>query len=645
MCGIAGFITNKLLPREINYAICNSIRSVQDHRGPDNFGIWLSDESNVSLIHNRLSIIDLTETGHQPMFSNSGRYVIVFNGEIYNFQELRKELGKKGVHWRGHSDTEILLAGFEEWGIEVTIRKTVGMFAIALWDKVHQRLTLIRDRAGEKPLYYGRVGDAIMFASELKSFLAHPEFKVELNYDVIAIYLRYGYIPAPYSIYPNISKLQPGSYLQISKKNFNEPIGSPVKYWSLADGFINQSYKNFSEVSEISLIDELEKKLKEAVSLQTVADVPLGAFLSGGIDSSTIVALMQRQSSNPIQTFTIGFNEKMFDEAEHARSIAEHLGTDHTELYVSSEDAKNVIPKLPRMFDEPFGDSSAIPTFLVSKLAQTKVTVSLSGDAGDELFGGYSQYMHDALLWDRISAYPYLLRILAGNTMLLAGEKDYYSDQTGYIKNAFRNKIYNYGKLLTKKDLADFYAFQRSIWPNAEKISTSGEVLGNIMKQYIVDNSNNATASSMMFADVNTYLPDDILTKVDRAAMSVSLETRVPMLDHRIMEFAFSLPMKYKIRNGQGKWILRQVLSRYVPDRLVDRPKMGFGVPVDEWLRGSLREWGEDMLNYDKLKRQGVFDAKEIQKVWKQQQAGINGQSSKIWLLLNFQAWLEEHIG
>lgn len=643
MCGIAGFITNIPIPAERLYSISNAIRKVQNHRGPDDNGIWISDENDVTLIHNRLSIIDLSSTGHQPMCSRSGRYVIVFNGEIYNFTELKTALEKQGAKWRGHSDTEIILAGFENWGIEETIRKMVGMFAIALWDKAEKKLTLIRDRAGEKPLYYGRKDNTIMFASELKAFVAHPEFRLELNQDVVATYLRYGYIPSPHSIYRNIYKLLPGSYLQIDHKSGNKIFRQPVKYWSLGDFVSHQTHKKFLSADEATVVNELDTKLQESISLQKVADVPLGAFLSGGIDSSTIVALMQNQSSRPIQTFTIGFNEKMYDEAKHSKNIAQHLGTDHSELYVSSDDARNVIPDLPHMFDEPFGDSSAIPTFLVSKLARSKVTVSLSGDAGDELFGGYSQYINDAPLWDKIKSYPGWLRRPIGSAMLLVGTEVQYADPEDYYKNALRKKLKNYGRLLTSKDIADFYAFNRSIWPDAEKISLTGEGVDNVIKEYLRHPSLDGTAAAMMYADANTYLPDDILTKVDRAAMAVSLETRVPMLDHRIMEFAFALPTKFKIRNGQGKWILRQVLKKYVPDRLVDRPKMGFGVPVEDWLNGSLHEWAGDLLSYDLLKKQGIFDADAIASVWKQQQAGIKGQSSKLWLVLSFQAWLQTH--
>jgi asparagine synthase (glutamine-hydrolysing) len=512
-----------------------------------------------------------------------------------------------------------------------------------LWDKMDKKLTLIRDRAGEKPLYYGRMGNSIMFASELKAFVSYPEFRVELNQDVVATYLRYGYIPAPHSIYRNIFKLLPGSYLQIDHKTGSKTFAQLVKYWSLSNSVAHQSDKNFLPTDDTTLVNELDKKLREAVSLQKVADVPLGAFLSGGIDSSTIVALMQNQSSRPIQTFTIGFNEKVYDEADHSRAIAKYLGTDHTELYVSSDDARNVVPDLPHMFDEPFGDSSAIPTFLVSKLARAKVTVSLSGDAGDELFGGYSQYMNDAPLWDKINNYPAWLRKTAGAAMLMAGTEEQSADPEDYYKNGLRKKLKNYGKLLSKKDIADFYAFKRSIWPDAEKLSLAGDGINNVMKEYMLHPSLDGSAAAMMYADANTYLPDDILTKVDRAAMSVSLETRVPMLDHSIMEFAFALPTKYKIRNGQGKWILRQVLKKYVPDQLVDRPKMGFGVPVEDWLNGSLREWAGDLLSYDLLKKQGIFNADAVTTIWKQQQAGIKGQSSKLWLILSFQAWLQMH--
>lgn len=663
MCGLTGFWNLDGFFVEYAQATIERMAHRIAYRGPDDFGVWLDANIGIVLAHRRLSILDLSPAGHQPMVSMSGRFVIVFNGEIYNHLELRQELGKdilptapspasvRGkIAWRGHSDTETLLAGFEAWGIEATLKKTVGMFAIALWDRAERILTLSRDRMGEKPLYYGWQGNTFLFGSELKALKAHPAFRGEINRDAITLLLRHNYIPAPYSIYKSIHKLPPGTWLQIPfgmGMNANQEE-EPQAYWSLRD-VVSAGQAAVFAGSDMEAVDALEAKLRASIRQQMVADVPLGAFLSGGVDSSTVVALMQAQSNRPVKTFTIGFNESGYNEAEDAKKVARYLGTEHTELYISPQEAMAVIPKLPTLYDEPFSDSSQIPTFLVSQMARRHVTVSLSGDAGDELFGGYNRYFQGRKIWNKIRGIPRPLRSLVAKmiTSVSPQRLDRVAEAFSFIMpggvRAGRagDKLHKLAEIIDKESPEALYKELVSHW----KIPSSVVLGSHEPPTVISDRSQWADLDDftlrMMYLDTMTYLPDDILVKVDRAAMGVSLETRVPFLDHNVVEFAWRLPLSLKVRNGQGKWILRQVLYKYVPAELVERPKMGFGVPIDTWLRGPLRDWAEDLLNENRLRQEGFFDPVPIRKKWAEHLSGKRNWQYHIWDVLMFQAWLE----
>ncbi len=647
MCGIAGYLGHntgaqapKQLLKEMGAAIA--------HRGPDNCGVWADYNAGIGLSHRRLSIVDLSPAGHQPMVSDSGRYLIVFNGEIYNHQSLRTSLDMTGLapNWRGHSDTETLLAGFDVWGIQSTIEKTVGMFAFAVWDKATRLLTLGRDRLGEKPLYYGWQGDTFLFGSELKALRAHPAFKAEVDRNTVTLLMRHNCIPSPYSIYKDINKLQPGCLLTVSlsKRELNV-----VPYWS-GKQIIEAGLAHPFTGSAVKAVDTLEELLKNAVGLQMLADVPLGAFLSGGVDSSTIVALMQSQSSKPVRTFSIGFDDDLYDEAKHAKSVAQHLGTHHTEWYVTAKDAMDVIPRLATLYDEPFADSSQISTHLVSGMARQHVTVSLSGDAGDELFGGYNRYVMTNNLWRRLSHLPIEVRsVLAGMITRVSPQKwnaiakvfpSELSKKTGMVN--WGDSLHKGAGVMASRSFAELYSGLVSHWTDPIDIvlgtTEPATVITDIARQPVV----NCDVAQMMALDLLSYLPDDILTKVDRAAMGVSLETRVPFLDHRVVEFAWRLPLEYKLRGGIGKWALRQVLYRYVPKSLIERPKQGFGIPIDSWLRGSLRDWAEDLLTESRLRQEGFFNPAPIRQKWAEHLTGNFNWQYHLWDVLMFQAWLEE---
>ncbi len=647
MCGIAGFLT--AAGTDSAESTLSRMADAIRHRGPDDSGVWTDRPAGIGLAHRRLSIVDLSPAGHQPMMSPSERYVLVFNGEIYNHPDLRAELAKVGAGgtavggWRGHSDTETLLAGFDTWGIIATIERAIGMFAIAVWDRESQTLTLVRDRMGEKPLYYGWQGQGeracFLFGSELKALRAHSAFCSEVNRDALCLFMRHNYIPAPYSIYRNIFKLLPGYSLTVSLRA-REPKLLP--YWSLAR-VARAGVANPFEGSAQQAVDELEGLLKDAVRQQMMADVPLGAFLSGGIDSSTVVALMQAQSTRPVKTYTIGFNEEGYNEAVHAKSVAKHLGTEHTELYVTPDQALAVIPKLPSLYCEPFADSSQIPTLLVSQLARRHVAVSLSGDAGDELFCGYNRYQMTARVWGKVSLLPRPLRQLAAG--LITAVPPGVLDKVGGVLSLSRlgDKLHKGAGLLGSRSAADLYRGMVSHWTDP-----SGVVLGACEPATVLTGSapelpGFGDVDRMMALDMLSYLPDDILIKVDRAAMGVSLETRVPMLDHRVVEFAWSLPLDYKLQNGTTKWPLRQVLYRHVPRELIERPKMGFGVPIDQWLRGPLRDWAENLLSEYRLQQEGFFDPAPIRRKWKEHLSGQRNWQYHMWDVLMFQAWLEEN--
>jgi asparagine synthase (glutamine-hydrolysing) len=621
------------------------------HRGPDHGGQWIDDASRVALGHRRLAIVELSAAGDQPMHSASGRYVLVFNGEIYNHDDIRREVTAAGLapSWRGHSDTETLLAAVEAWGISGALERSIGMFALAVWDRGERRLSLARDRLGEKPLYLGWQGAGsdrtFLFGSELKALTGHPSFVSEIDRGALSLYMRHNCIPAPYSIYRGIRKLQPGTFLTIL------PDGTetePVSYWS-ATAVAEAGAADPLRLSPEEAVDELERLLMDAVGRQMMSDVPLGAFLSGGIDSSTVVALMQAQSSRPVKTFTIGFEDQGYNEADHAREVAHHLGTEHTEHFVTPEEARAVISQLPTMYDEPFADSSQIPTFLVSQLARRHVTVSLSGDAGDELFGGYDRYTMASRYWRSVSSVPGPLRAgLARGIRSVAPDRwNAVARTVGRVvpKSVSRNlagdRMHKIAGAITSQSMADLYRGMTSHWQDPASLVIGGQEPPTLLTGNQPHLEGLSDVERMMALDLVTYLPDDILAKVDRAAMAVSLETRVPFLDHRVVEFAWRMPFNLKIRDGQSKWALRQVLYRHVPREMMERPKQGFGVPIGGWLRGPLREWAEELLDEARLRREGFFDPAPIRALWDAHRAGRVTEPHLLWDVLMFQAWLD----
>ncbi len=649
MCGIAGFYAFKKdcsteKGSEILKDMCDPIIS----RGPDAYGYWIDQDESVFLGHRRLSILELSDAGKQPMTSINEKFVVIFNGEIYNHLLIRQEIEKQTgtVHWRGFSDTETILAGFELWGIEKTIQKLIGMFAFAVWNTEDKSLTLGRDRIGEKPLYYGCLSDAeqniiLVFGSQLKSIRKHPAFNSEIDRNALSLYFRHNYIPAPYSIYKGIYKLEPGSLCVVSDSSSEVKI---IKYWS-AENVVQDKVLYSFEGTLNDAVSELDSLLNNAVKLQMISDVPLGAFLSGGVDSSTIVALMQSNSSRAVKTFSIGFTEEMYDEAKYAKRVAHHIGTEHTEMYVTPEQAMNVIQELPEIYDEPFSDSSQIPTYLVSKLAKTHITVSLSGDAGDELFCGYNRYSFTKKLWNNLNYLP--LGVRSGLAQMISRVSP---DKWDNLFNSFRfvnnhqnigDKIHKASGILTSRTIEELYLGMISHWSSpCDLVLNSVEPYG-IYKSYTSLFNVLDDVQKMMFLDTVSYLPDDILVKIDRAAMAVSLETRVPFLDHRVVEFAWSLPQKYKMNNGVSKLVLREVLYNYVPKNMIERPKMGFGVPLGDWLRGPLKPWAEDLISEDKIRKEGLLNYDLIKEKWDDHMSGRRNWSYQIWDVLMFQAWFE----
>lgn len=614
MCGIAGFLAPGGFERTEAEAILRRMTDSLIHRGPDDSGLWVDRDAGAALGHRRLSVVDLSAAGHQPMTGDSGRYVLSYNGEIYNHAELRQQLGDRP--WRGHSDTETLLAGFDTWGLEGTLRRAVGMFAIALWDRRDRRLCLARDRAGEKPLYYGRIGSRWAFASELKAIRELPGFRGTVDRDALAAFIGGGYVPGPRSIYEGVRKVPPGTVVIIDdsgRDSAGDPLPQP--YWSLTEVAAKGLSQPFQGSAE-EAVDELERRLMQAVRGQMAADVPLGAFLSGGVDSSTIVALMQRLSPRRVKTYTIGFEEHAYDEAHHALAVATHLQTEHAEWTARPEDALAIVPSIAQTYDEPFADMSQIPTIMVSRFARRDVTVALTGDAGDELFCGYGRYPRAVTLWARLSSVPLPLRRLA-------------------------RAVLPHGKLragIASRDLDEFYRFMNRQWKQFPHLVMAHRP----PPPAVTSPSALEPMARLMFADTQDYLPDDILVKVDRAAMSVSLESRVPLLDHRVVEFAWSLPMSIKHRAGTAKWPLRQILYRHVPRALVDRPKKGFGVPMEHWLRTALRDWAEDLLDESRLRQEGYFDVSTVRREWALHQSGKADRQYGLWSVLMFQAWLRQ---
>ncbi|MFM1847813.1 MAG: hypothetical protein RL417_1287 [Pseudomonadota bacterium] len=655
MCGIVGFVQTP--PGELREAL-DPMTAALYHRGPDAGGAWIDESSRLALGHRRLSILDLSPEGHQPMISPSGRFVITFNGEIYNFAALKRSLAER-YHFRGGSDTEVILAAFEEWGVTASLERFVGMFAFAVWDRREHTLTLARDRMGEKPLYYGWNNGTFLFASELGALRAHPRFEAPLNRGAIALLMRHGYISAPYSIYQGIFKLPPGTSLTVGEgalRSLPDSFSptpdeklrlSPKRYWSLSEA-ARRGIEDRRSFDETEVLIELERLLREAVNLQMVADVPLGAFLSGGIDSSLVVALMQSQSTKPIKTFSIGFHEAGFNEADHAARVAQHLGTSHTELYVTPAEALDVINKIPTIYSEPFADSSQIPTYLVARLARRHVTVSLSGDGGDELFGGYPRYLWSNHLWNKIGGIPAPFRRLGGKAALTVPTAQWNGlhqllrpllPQSLSFKD-LGSKIHRAASLLESPSREALYLSLLSYVDRPDDIVMGGDIppTDHLTKE-IVDTTENFY-DYMMLCDGLTYLPDDILVKVDRAGMAVSLESRIPLLDHRVVELAWRFPFDRKIQGDVTKSPLRHILYKYVPRELIERPKMGFGIPFDRWLRHELRPWAEELLSETSLDADGIFAPAFVKARWDEHLSERRNNSYLLWSILTFQNWL-----
>lgn len=644
MCGITGFLdcrakSSNAELRERARAMASTIA----HRGPDDAGTWTDVGVGLGLGFRRLAIIDLSHHGHQPMISSSGRFVLVFNGEIYNFRGMRQDLVAKGVRFRGSSDTEVLIEGIERWGIAEALRRTNGMFAFAVWDTAQREMHLARDRVGEKPLYYGSPGGAFLFGSTLDTLTAHPSFRGDIDRGALALFLRHSYVPAPYSIYRGVSKLPPGTYVTVDSSG---AAADPVAYWSareVADRGLAEPFAgSFPEA-----VDAVEELLAESVAMRMVADVPLGAFLSGGVDSSTVVALMQRHAARPVRTFSIGFHHPDYDEAAHAAAVARHLGTDHTEMYVTPEEARAVIPLMPMIYDEPFSDSSQIPTFLVSQLAHEDVTVALSGDGGDELFAGYTRYEMYEHLWRRLTVVPTPIRgaVAAGLATVPTRAWDRLAGGAGRVARGrareprFGDKVHKFASVLRVEDPGDIYRALVSHWSDPASVVMGGYEPGTPFTMPSHALAVPDLTARARFLDLVTYLPDDILVKVDRATMAVGLEARVPMLDHRLVELAWQMPRQFLVDHGRGKRVLREVLYRQVPRELVDRPKMGFGVPLGEWLQTELRDWAEDLLSPASLARDDLFDVSTIRQYWVEHRDGRRDWKYLLWDVLMFQAW------
>lgn len=648
MCGIAGFIGLKAqyTSDDLTQTI-EQMTNTLKHRGPDDHGVWVDKKNGIALGHRRLSILDLSQKGHQPMASASGRYVITYNGEIYNYRELKHDLERAGCApaWRGHSDTEVLLAVIETYGIEKSLQKLNGMFAFALWDKVDKVLYLSRDRFGKKPLYYGWLNSTFIFASELKALQVYQGFAGLIDRDAVSLYTRFGYIPTPYSIYENIRKLPQASFLKVLPFKYMCKE-EPVCYWSLLE-VAEHGVRDKFLLSEEEIVLQLESLLMDAVKIRMESDVPLGAFLSGGIDSSMVAALMQAQSSQKIRTFSIGFYEYDYNEAHHAKAVGSHIGTDHTELYVTPAHALEVIPRIPEYYDEPFSDSSQIPTYLISEMTKRYVTVALSGDGGDEVFAGYSRYLWGQTLWTSLNRIPYFLR--QGLAKSIYFIKPAFWDRLFSIFPENRRirtagiKMKKIADTLIVKDPVQMYKRMVSVWPDPESILA----ICRTPKITRMDEACSADfldiTEHMQLIDMITYLPDDILTKVDRASMAVSLEVRAPLLDYRLAEFSWRLPVRYKIFKQTGKWLLRKILYKYVPRKLLERPKMGFGVPIDSWLKDPLQDWVENLIDERRLKKEGFFNPAPIRKAWIEHISGKQNRSSQLWNILMFQAWLEKN--
>jgi asparagine synthase (glutamine-hydrolysing) len=640
MCGIAGLLSTPSTGSTAQLEHwAQAMGDALAHRGPDDHGVWSNAEAGVAFAHRRLSIVDLSPAGHQPMISADGRFIMIYNGEVYNHHALRPELEARGVQFRGHSDTEVVLEAFAAFGIEATVKRLIGMFTIGVWDQRERTLTLIRDRLGIKPVYWAKFGGLFLFGSELKALRAQPGWSPRINRSAVASFMRHNYVPAPHSIYEGVNKLEPGSILTL-------PWGGEpcvTRYWD-AKSVALAGLASPIQASDTELTDRLETLLKDAIYRRMIADVPLGAFLSGGIDSSTVVALMQTANLGRVRTFTIGFDIPGFDEAPHAAAVAHHLDTQHTELTLTAQDARDVIPRLPEMFDEPFADSSQIPTYLVSAMTRQHVTVALSGDGGDELFAGYNRYQLASRLWGGLSLLPRPLRqgIAASMTSI---SPDRWTRLLSVLPAGVRpsqlgDKLH---KLAAVLGLADGTAVYRRLvthWEPGDVMPGTEEFKGILWDPELAKEVP-GFLEQMQLMDLVTYLPDDILTKVDRASMAVALEARVPLLDHRVVEFAWQLPRAARVRGGTSKWLLRQVLDRHVPKNLIDRPKMGFGIPLGEWLRGPLRDWAETFLDERRLREAGLLDATRVRHFWQEHLDGRRNWQYLIWDVLMLETWRE----
>lgn len=655
MCGIAGTIDLRAT-KESLLALGPKMGDAIYHRGPDDYGYWVSDVAPILFVHRRLSIQDLSPLGHQPMTSNSQRYVIAFNGEIYNFKNLRRELEQLGCKFRGGSDTEVMLAAFECWGVTESVQKFVGMFAFAVFDQQEKKLILCKDRMGEKPLYYGWVNNRFVFASELKSITSKYKSALETDRASVSAYFRFGYIPTPYSIYKNIYKLVPGTLLELplsaaEHANSFSPITddadlSPSAYWTVMDAVRSGQQSRYTNANQA--VQDLDDLLQIIIKDQSIADVPTGAFLSGGVDSTSVAAIMQSCSDKPIDTFTIGFHEKEFDEAPYAKAIAQHLGTNHNEHYISAKDCLAVADNIARYWDEPFADSSQIPTLIVSSFAKEKVTVCLSGDGGDELFCGYNRYLATDSLWKKVSKLPSPMRHVMSKLMLTVPPKAYSQVYTGAKKLLGNSatqanvglKAHKFASLLQMSTIHEAYKYLLSYWDEPTGLVNSDREHSSILDRLAQPGCGSFIEDAMCWDQLG-YLPDDNLVKGDRASMSASLETRLPLLDHRLIEYSWRLPQDMKYRDNRSKWALRQVLYRYVPEELIERPKMGFSVPVGEWLKGPLKSWAADM--FFETGHDDMLNQSEISRVWNEHQSGSRDHAHKLWTLAMFKAWQAQY--
>ena len=639
MCGFTGFIDRSL--SQNNAELSEIVQSMGDeisHRGPDDAQFYVQQDAGYAVAFRRLAIIDLSPMGRQPMISSSGRYIITYNGEVYNAAEIRDELQQHGARLKGHSDTEVILEAIEIWGLKKTLPRLIGMFAIALWDRHNHRLTLVRDRLGIKPLYFGSFKNQFFFGSQTKCFLKHPRWKSTINHDSVSAYMRFGYLPSPHSIYKGVAQVRPGEWIEVE----HGEVTRRGQYWSHENVAVD-GYRNRVKLSDKEATDQLEKLIGDAIRLRMISDVPLGAFLSGGVDSSTVAALMQENSDRPIKTFSIGFQESQYNEAPFAKAVAEYLGTEHHEMYVTSNDALDVIPKIPDYFDEPFADSSQIPTYLLSVLTKQHVTVALSGDGGDELFAGYQRYFIGDSLVKASNRIPVCLRPTLAKIIDKTSPRIWDMIEPfipeRYGRSPLRTRALRASELFSRGGQEQIFRGIVGQWPDPEAVViNSVEPVDDIWKGTMHTRMPDFI-ERMQYIDAITYLPDDILLKVDRSSMATSLEARVPLLDHRVVEFAARLPKHMKVREGQSKWLLRQVLYRHVPHELIERPKMGFAPPIDEWLRGPLREWAEDLLDEKKLREEGIFNPASIRQLFEQHLSGEISWHYRLWVVLMFQAW------